>query len=80
ELFGTEIDGQTEVNIEIVEGDSPNPEECTPIGTCKIDNLPNRKANAPIQVTFSYNENGRIQIQAIDKLTGKKAHTEIQIS
>ena len=80
EIFGTEAEGQTRVLVEIIEGESENPEECTLIGTCLIEGLPSRKANAPIQVTFRYNSDGCIEVEALDKWTGKKQHTELQHS
>lgn len=77
EVFGTEADGQTKVNVQIVEGESENPDECTPIGNCVIYDLPARPAGAPIQVSFQYNENGRIEVHALDQQTGKEAHSEL---
>ena len=45
---------------------------------CSSDlDLPPRPAGAPVKVTFKYNENGRIEIEAVDQQTGKKAKTEI---
>ena len=77
EIFGTEVDNQTRVLVEVVEGESNDPEECVPIGNCLITDLPPYPAGAPIQVTFSYNKNGRIVVQAIDQQSGKKTRTEI---
>ena len=77
ERYGTEADGQTRVRVEIVEGESSDPEECVVIGTCIISGLPPRPAGAPIDVTFKYNEDGRIVVEAVDVETGIKQTTEI---
>ncbi|NUM36477.1 MAG: Hsp70 family protein [Candidatus Brocadiae bacterium] len=80
EIFGTEVDNQMVVHVQVVEGESENPDECIIIGDCSISDLPPRPAGAPVQVTFKYNENGRIEVEAQDKQTGKNARTEIEHS
>ncbi len=80
EIFGTEADGQTRVHVQVVEGESESPDECIMIGDCVISELPPRPAGAPIEVTFQYNENGRIEVHACDKQTGQNARTEIEHS
>ncbi|WP_372367473.1 Hsp70 family protein [Candidatus Uabimicrobium sp. HlEnr_7] len=77
ETFGTEADNQTRVVVEVTEGESKDPEECVAIGKCIISGLPPRSAGAPVQVTFKYNEDGRIEVHAVDKGTGKEVRTEI---
>ncbi len=77
ETFGTESDNQTRVLVQVMEGNSTDPEECIRIGECRITDLPPRPAGVPIQIIFCYNEDGRIEVRAIDKQTGKEAHTEI---
>ena len=77
EMFGTESDGQTRVLVQVMEGESEIPEECNDTGQCVISGLPPRPAGAPVQVTFKYNANGRIEVEAIDKHTGKQARTTI---
>lgn len=77
ETFGTEADNQTRVTVEVTEGESKDPEECVAIGKCVISGLPPRPAGAPVQVSFKYNEDGRIEVHAVDKGTGKEVRTEI---
>jgi molecular chaperone DnaK len=67
-VFGTVSSADDEMRsilINILEGESVNPEACVQIGTCLIDDLPaDLPAESPVEVTFSYLENGRIQVSA----------------
>jgi molecular chaperone DnaK len=60
-LFRTQKQGQNSVLLQIVEGESSSPADCTQIGRCAIRNLPpNLPEQAPIEVKFQYKENGRL--------------------
>jgi molecular chaperone DnaK len=60
-LFRTQKKGQNSVLLQIVEGESSSPADCTQIGRCAIRNLPeNLPEQAPIEVKFQYKENGRL--------------------
>jgi len=77
--FYTSRDGQTSVKIQVLEGETEDPEGCVPVGCCVIEDLPPapQKENE-IEVTFQYNEQGRVEITAIHKRTGKSASTHIE--
>lgn len=78
-VFGTFKENQVTVEITVVEGESENPEDCTEIGTLVISDLPSgRPKGSKIEVTYSYDEAGRIEISARDVDTGKEAQTEIR--
>ena len=78
-IFGTFMDNQVTVSIKILEGESPDPEDCTEIGTCIISDLPaNRPKGSKIAVTYKYGEDGRIEVHAKDYQTGQEARTEIK--
>lgn len=77
ETFGTESDNQTKVVLEVTEGESEDPEECITIGKCVISELPPRPAGAPVQVIFKYNNDGCIEVHAIDKGSKKEIRAEI---
>ena len=79
-VFGTFEDNQISIDINVVEGESEDPEDCTPIGTLVISDLPPRPKGMKVQVTYHYNEDGRIEIYAKDLSTGKDARTEIKRS
>jgi molecular chaperone DnaK len=76
--FGTEKANQVSVMIKVVEGESDNPEDCTEIGTCEIRDLPTgRPAGSLIDVTYAYSVDGRLQVIAKDRVSGKEAKVEI---
>jgi len=62
-VFRTHKEGQKSILVQIVEGESPSPDACTPLGKCVVRNLPaNLPAKTPIEVRFSYQENGRLTV------------------
>ncbi len=61
--FTTKRDGQQSIVIQVLEGESSNPEECTHIGRTVVRGLPpDLPQGTPIDVTFSYQANGRLQV------------------
>lgn len=57
--------GQDKIYIQIVEGESFDPEECTVIGECRLVDLPaDLQAGHPVTVSFAYRRNGRIFVEA----------------
>lgn len=76
--FGTVRPNQQRVNIEVVEGESRKAEECYPIGSCAITNLPPGLPRAsPIEVRFQYDSGGRLNITAKHIPSGIWATTSI---
>lgn len=70
--FKTAKTGQPNIRVCVVEGESEQPEACVEVGTCLIRNLPpNLPAGWPVEVRYSYHENGRLQVSA--KLVGHEA-------
>jgi len=62
-VFKTQKDGQKTILVQIVEGESKSPDECSQIGKCVVRDLPpNIKAQTPIDVRFRYEENGRLTV------------------
>ena len=77
-IFGTYKDNQVSVEINICEGESSDPEDCTRIGKCVISDLPpNRPMGSHISVTYHYDEDGRIHVVARDQESGQEVRTEI---
>ena len=76
-IFHTSKPGQTSVKIQIVEGESSDPDDCAQIGHCAVRDLPpNLPAHTPVEVAFHYEENGRLQIR-VRVAGGKDLHHEI---
>ncbi len=62
-VFQTTKDNQRSILVQIVEGESNNPADCSQIGKCTVRELPlNLKAKTPIEVRFKYEENGRLTV------------------
>ncbi|OYV82676.1 MAG: hypothetical protein B7Z73_16900, partial [Planctomycetia bacterium 21-64-5] len=63
---------QSNVKITVLEGESEVPDACIEVGTCVIRDLPpNLPAGWPVEVRYSYQENGRLKVSA--KLVGHGA-------
>ena len=63
ERFTTKRAGQQSIVIQVLEGETSSPEDCTQIGRTVIRGLPaNLPQGAPIDVTFSYQTNGRLEV------------------
>ena len=63
-IFRTHKADQESILVQIVEGESKNPTDCSQIGRCTIWDLPeNLPIGTPIEVKFGYMENGRLTIK-----------------
>jgi molecular chaperone DnaK len=70
--FQTYKNGQRAILIKVLEGESDKPAFCTPIGICTISDLPSElPAGWPIEVSYTYQSNGRLQLDA--RLKGHEA-------
>jgi molecular chaperone DnaK len=77
--FATKTESQQSIVIQIVEGESSLPSECTAIGRTVIRNLPKAlPKNWPVEVTFEYGANGRLTVRAMVPGTGKSAVLELE--
>jgi molecular chaperone DnaK len=62
-IFRTQKANQRSILVQIVEGESASPEDCSQIGKCVVRDLPpDLPAQTPIEVRFSYQENGRLTV------------------
>jgi molecular chaperone DnaK len=76
--FKTQKKAQQSVLIQIVEGESSSPEDCTAIGKCSIRDLPtDLPAQTPVDVFFRYQENGRLTVQVKINGTDQQLKHEI---
>lgn len=77
--FVTNSPNQQRIHICVLEGDATDPDACTVIGDFRIVGLPpNLPAGSPVEVTYAYDKNGRIEIQAKELAGGKAGQIEIQ--
>ena len=76
--FGLAKADATRVRIKVLEGDAPVPEACVQLGTCRITGLPRGlPKGSPVNVTFSYSEDGRVHVRAVARAAGVSASVEI---
>lgn len=76
--FVTNSPNQQRIHICVLEGDAIDPAACTVIGDFRISDLPpNLPAGSPVEVTYSYDKNGRISVKAREVTSDKAAQTEI---
>jgi molecular chaperone DnaK len=62
-IFKTQKKAQQSILIQIVEGESSSPEDCTEIGKCSVRDLPaDLAAQTPVNILFQYSENGRLTV------------------
>ena len=78
-VFKTQKENQDSVLVQIVEGESPSPEACTPIGVCAIRQLPkNLPVHSPIDVEFRYAADSRLTVQV--KIAGGEKVVQQEIT
>ncbi len=66
ERFTTKSEGQSSIVVQVLEGESSLPDQCTPIGRAVIRDLPPELSKGwPIDVTFEYGSNGRLKVRAV---------------
>ncbi len=76
--FVTNSANQKTIHVYILEGEVSDPDACTQIGDFRIVGLPpNLPANSPVEVTYSYDSNGRIHAVAKELTGNRVATTEI---
>jgi Fe-S protein assembly chaperone HscA len=78
ELFTTSVDGQTLVDLHVVQGERELVKDCRSLGRfeLRIDPMP---AGMPkIEVTFLIDANGILQVQAREQRSGKAASIEVK--
>lgn len=77
-VFKTTKDNQRSILVQIVEGESASADDCTPIGRCSVQDLPeNLPYKSPIEVFFQYEANGRLAVRVHLPDTDRQIETEI---
>ncbi|MGL6097943.1 MAG: Hsp70 family protein, partial [Fimbriiglobus sp.] len=77
--LGTFRDNQQNATVNVIEGGDAGGKGATPVGKCHVRDLPkNLPKNTPIEVTFRYAENGRLEVSAQMPTIGKSADTTVE--
>ncbi len=78
-VFRTEKADQKSILIQIVEGESRSPDDCSQLGKCSVRDLPpGLSAKTPIKVQFRYLENGRLTVNV--SVQGANANLQHEIT
>ncbi|NQT37427.1 MAG: Hsp70 family protein, partial [Planctomycetes bacterium] len=79
EKFITKTDGQRSIVVRVLEGESSLPDDCTAIGRTVIRDLPpDLPKGWPIEVTFRYGSNGRLNVRAVVPGTHREVTLELE--
>eukprot|EP00668_Euglena_longa_P016044 GGOE01020243.1.p1 GENE.GGOE01020243.1~~GGOE01020243.1.p1 ORF type:complete len:787 (-),score=244.58 GGOE01020243.1:376-2685(-) len=78
EVFSTAADGQTTVDIRVLQGERQFSKDNKLLGTFRLDGIPPAPRGVPqIEVKFDIDTNGILSVTATDKGTGKKQDIKI---
>jgi molecular chaperone DnaK len=81
EVFSTAADGQTSVEVHVVQGERQMARDNRTLGKFHLDGIPPAPRGVPqIEVTFDIDANGIVNVQAKDKGTGKEQKITITAS
>src|SRR4030081_283749 len=81
ETFTTAADGQTSVEVHVLQGERPMAAENKSLGRFVLDGILPAPRGAPqVEVTFDIDANGILNVSAKDKATGKEQKIVIQSS
>jgi len=81
ETFSTATDGQTAVDIHVLQGERPMAADNMTLGTFRLEGIPPAPRGIPqIEVTFDIDANGILNVTAKDKATGHEQKITITAS
>jgi len=81
QVFSTAGDGQTSVEIHVLQGERPMVADNRTLGRFHLDGIPPAPRGVPqVEVMFDIDKNGIVNVSATDKGTNKKQHITITAS
>lgn len=76
--FMTNVPNQRRIRVRLLQGEVPDITACTVIGDFQIVDLPpNLPLGSPVELTYSYDANGRIKAEAKELTSNRQASAEI---
>ena len=81
QVYSTAADGQTQVEIHVVQGERPMAADNKSLGKFILDGIPPAPRGVPqVEVTFDIDANGILNVSAADKATGREQKITITAS
>src|SRR6516164_487815 len=81
ETFSTAEDGQTAVDVHVLQGERPMARDNRTLGKFLLDGIPPAPRGVPqVEVTFDIDANGILNVSAKDKATGREQSIKITFS
>src|SRR5260370_19192788 len=81
QVFSTAADGQTQVEIHVIQGERPMAADNKTLGKFILDGIPPAPRGVPqIEVAFDIDANGILNVSATDKATSRAQHITITAS
>lgn len=81
QIFSTADDGQTAVDIHVLQGERPMAADNMTLGRFRLEGIPTAPRGIPqIEVTFDIDANGILNVTAKDKATGREQKVTITAS
>ncbi len=81
QVFSTASDGQTSVEVNVLQGEREMARDNRSLGKFILDGIPPAPRGVPqVEVTFDIDANGMVNVRARDKGTGREQHITIQAS
>jgi molecular chaperone DnaK len=79
ERFVTKTENQRSIVVQVLEGESSTPSECTPIGRTALRNLPpGLPAGWPVEITYEYETNGRLKVSAVVPGANREVNLQLE--
>jgi molecular chaperone DnaK len=81
QIFSTASDSQSQVEINVLQGERPMANDNKSLGNFTLDGIPAARRGVPqIEVTFDIDANGILKVTASDKATSRSQHITITAS
>ncbi|MCL5269347.1 MAG: Hsp70 family protein, partial [bacterium] len=78
EMFTTFVDGQTNVDIHVLQGERELAGDCRSLARFTLKGIPPQPAGMPrVEVTFTIDADGILHVKAHDKRTGKEQQVDV---
>lgn len=78
QTYMTSEDNEEFIEVEITQGDDPDPRYVDIIGKISLRVPPGRPAGCQVTVTYSYDENQRVKVQVYDEDSGLRKDVDIE--